>query len=79
MNFSIHIDPDTAKRLERFTKQMGKKRNAVIGKAIKLYLDQVAHAEWPAEVRKLAGLAAGLEPFEKSRKELKNPPEDPLG
>ncbi len=78
VNFSIHVDTETAKKLDQLTKKTGKPRNALINKAIRLFLDYQSRQEWPPEVRKLAGCDPKLSPFESHRQELGLAKEDPL-
>ena len=67
MNFSIHIDDRTAKSLAREVRRSGKTRNALIGEAVRQYLDQSRISEWPAELLEAQPLK-GLKPFESFRR-----------
>lgn len=78
MNFSVHIDKETAKKLNHLVKETKKPRNALINQAIKLFLEKMEKLEWPLEVKKMAGAFPDLTPFETSRKELISFDEDPL-
>lgn len=79
MNFSVHLDRETAAALERLVRETGKSRNALIVQAVR---DLVAGGRrgWPASVR--AWLREGpdtsdLAPFEARRSELE-PPGEPV-
>ncbi len=78
MNFSIHIDEETAVRLEKLARETGKKRNALIREAINRLLQTETRKKWPKAVLELAGSAKDLVPFESFRKELPPLDEDPL-
>ena len=77
MTFSIHIDAKTGKALDAAAARTGKSRNAIIREAVAAWLARERSAAWPAEVLAHRGVR-GLEPFEKDRKSLRPPPEDPL-
>lgn len=78
MNFSIHIDDETARALNRLAKETGKKRNSLIREAIFQYLQTKRGCRWPKEVLELIGSAKDLPPFEGHRKGLLPPIKDPF-
>lgn len=78
MNFSIHVNTETARKLAQLAQKTGQPRNALINQAIRIFLDYQGRQEWPLEVRQLAGADPRLSPFEALRTELKSPTEDPL-
>jgi hypothetical protein len=76
VNFNVYIDDATAERLKRLARKTGATRNALVRKAIAVYLDR-GTAEWPAIVSEYEG-DASLRPFEDARGELAAPMDDPF-
>jgi hypothetical protein len=76
VNFNVYIDDVTAERLKRLARKTGATRNALVRKAIAVYLDR-GTSEWPALVSGYEG-DESLHPFEEARRELAVPVDDPF-
>jgi hypothetical protein len=76
VNFNVYIDDATAERLKRLARKTGATRNALVRKAIAVYLDR-GTSEWPALVANYEG-DESLRPFEEARRELAVPIDDPF-
>ncbi len=70
MNFSIHLDETTAKKLARQVGRGTRTRNAVVTQAVKEWLERAEHQEWPRELLDFAG-APKMAPFENGRSRQK--------
>jgi hypothetical protein len=70
MNFSIHIDDQTAKRLEQEAARRRRPRNALIAEAVKQWLERIQPTHWPADLLQFKG-APKLAPFEAHRSKKK--------
>ena len=70
MNFSIHIDEATARRLRKEAARRRQTRNAVITQAVKQWLERAQHTEWPADLLQFEGVPQ-LEPSESLRSKKK--------
>ena len=76
MNFSIHIDDETAARLKREAARKKRTRNALITEAVKQWLERAQRSEWPEELQDFEGTPT-LEPFEKARSKRRQGPRFP--
>ena len=76
VNFNVYVDDVTAEKLKRLARRTGATRNALVRKAIAVYLDRGA-SEWPAVVSEYQG-DESLHPFEEARRELALPVDDPF-
>jgi predicted transcriptional regulator len=76
VNFNVYLDDELAARLASLAKQTGAPRNAVIRQAVASWVSG-ARAAWPSAVLEWAG-DASVTPFEGARRELAEPPHDPL-
>jgi hypothetical protein len=63
--------------LSQYVKQYGQSRNAIIREAIKEWVIQHEVRKWPNEILSFKGVP-NMTPFEKSRKDLLPPDENPL-
>lgn len=70
MNFSIHIDDVTARRLKEEAARRRQTRNAVITLAVKQWLEREQHTEWPIDLLQFEGVPQ-LQPFESHRSKRK--------
>jgi predicted transcriptional regulator len=78
MNFSIHLDEGTYRALAELARQSGRTRNAVIGAALREYLERNLKRDWSPEVREFLRGREGVSdfpPFESYRSELSAPTE----
>jgi predicted transcriptional regulator len=77
MNFNVYIDEETGARLAHLAKRRRATRNRLVREALKQLLDRESVTSWPAAVLEFAGVSSA-EPFEKQRRSLKPPRQDPL-
>ena len=78
MGFSVHLEDELVEALEALAEREHRSRNALIRDAVRAFIEQHRPRQWPDEVRRLAGAAPDMEPFESHRAELEHPSEDPL-
>jgi len=76
VNFNVYVDDVTAERLKRLARKTGATRNALVRKAIAVYLDR-GTSEWPTLVSEYEG-DESIHPFENARTELAVPVGDPF-
>lgn len=77
MHFNIYIDDQTGQKLNKFAKELGKNRNSLIREAIEAWITHHVSPQWPKDILRFEG-EKNFPPFEKYRKQLKEPKEDPL-
>ncbi len=78
MHFNVYLDQETAERLAKATVESNESRNAIIRKAIALWLDQKQAKIWPDEILNFKGVN-DYPAFESSRNHLRVAEEDPFG
>lgn len=76
MTFSVHLEEDVFRELDRIAKESGKTRNSVVRQAVKEWLNQRRRASWPDSIVAFKGIK-GFPRAEQLRSDLK-PPRDPL-
>ncbi len=76
MTFSVHLEEDLFREVDRIAKESGKTRNAVIRHALREWLGQRKRAAWPASIVSFKGIK-GFPRVEELRADLK-PPRDPF-
>jgi len=74
LNFSIHLEDETFRRVETAAKQSGKTRNALIRQALREWLGGRKPAAWPARVMAFKGIRTTSR-FESMRSQLREPRE----
>jgi Arc/MetJ-type ribon-helix-helix transcriptional regulator len=72
MNFSVHLNDEMVRRLNRTAKESGRTRNALIREAVADWLAKQRPAQWPAEVASFRGVGK-FKRFEDAREELEPP------
>lgn len=50
MNFSVHMDPETARQIESLARKMGKTRNALVSIAVTDFVRSRGESVWPESV-----------------------------
>jgi predicted transcriptional regulator len=66
MNFSVHLDDQTATTLKRVAARQGRTRNAIVAEAVKRWLAESDRSTWPDELLDWQG-DPRLPPFESHR------------
>lgn len=77
MGFSVHLEEDLLKRLDRIARQTSRRRNALIREAVASYLERQERRAWPDVVMEFKG-ESDAPRFEATRSELSEPRE-PFG
>ncbi|MEW5741148.1 MAG: ribbon-helix-helix domain-containing protein [Myxococcota bacterium] len=67
MNFSVHLDEQTAAALKREARRLSRTRNSLVAEAIRAWLERVQPTAWPKELLDFEG-CKDLEPFEDRRR-----------
>jgi predicted transcriptional regulator len=80
MHFNLYLDDSLAKELDKTAKRLGASRSGLIRQAVREWLDKgrLGAPTWPQAVLEWRGVE-DFPPFEDSRRELRAPPERPLG
>lgn len=78
MSFHVYIEPDLESRLDTLCKKTGEKRNALVRKAIREYVDSQLATEWPEDLFKFKP-DKSLPRFEETRNEFTADRDDIFG
>lgn len=78
MNFNIYVNDQLGAKLLQLSKATGKTKNAIIRQAIEEWLHKKAPSRWPESIISFQGID-GIEAFESSRSELREPEANPFG
>ncbi len=78
MNFSVHLEDELVQALNVLAERESRSRNALIREAVRNLVERRRSRAWPEQVRRLAGAAPKLQPFESHRNELVPASEDPF-